>query len=330
MQKPCFLAILLAVDAMGAGTVSIDELRKANRLSISEIKTATVGYRSSLERTPLQDFPGVGSANGDGNQRRILSRVNLAFEADDETIVTFDAGGPVWKTERRDLRDIDALLAAGGLPERERVNIDRTRIELRDLELEGLLVARANHLLIDDRSKGHVNSIDALLATPLRAGCYPDQWITDNAPLSVQECLFEGRRAARLTIELATGTRVLYLDPTIGYRFRRVEVYRADGSLSQLETADDYRKLDGLYYPFNFEQEQYSADGAVTKHLKVSVLHASFNHDLPEGALSLAVPAGTRFQHIQSGSRGLLSEDRAVQMTDLHEWKAALIQQAGL
>ena len=84
------------------------------------------------------------------------------------------------------------------------------------------------------------------------------------------------------------------LHPELGYRVRRFEVRDSEGRLIRLETAGDYRIIDGVPFPHRCEITRWRpGSNEVTYHRVTEIEEARFGIELKNNDFAIGVPAGT-------------------------------------
>lgn len=108
-----------------------------------------------------------------------------------------------------------------------------------------------------------------------------------------------------LTFEAEGQRLVVFLDPEIGYRYRRWERIAPNGRLIEERSAEFYQTVNGIPFPFKHETTKYRADGSKYYHERLVVLAADFN--VPQNAvdLSLDIPGTAMVTDLVQGGRVL-------------------------
>jgi hypothetical protein len=99
----------------------------------------------------------------------------------------------------------------------------------------------------------------------------------------------------QLTVEakdMRKGTGTIECDPSLGYRFRRIQ-WSVDGHLTSETIADDYRDVNGVPYPFLYIDRSFDEDGKIRSETKYVVEDAQIGVALSVNDFKIFVPAGT-------------------------------------
>jgi hypothetical protein len=106
---------------------------------------------------------------------------------------------------------------------------------------------------------------------------------------------------------------VYVIDPLVDYRYRTFKRIRKDtGKTIDEQHLEDYRLVDGIWYPFRQEERRFTNDGEPLEETRIAVATAKLNVDLDEKAFTFRVPAGWRVIDSTRGERFLLEEDAEV------------------
>lgn len=207
----------------------------------------------------------------------------------------FDFGRQQCKDESTDLRNINQLLLENNLPDIQRINLSQTRSILRGKDMDVAL--QGSHLLLQpDLNKG---ILDILSRCEVNTGAISPLLFDESlrGPISthLQDTQWQGKPVLKITLERKDDTvSIIYADPKLDNRYyRAIQVY-IGGILRYEATADDYREVDGIPFPFSQSEIQYARDGSKVAQKSVLFEDVRLNIDIPEDNLTLDVRAGTR------------------------------------
>lgn len=291
-NQESFISVLsLAVVIVGSvvsqsWAVSITELRRAMAAGRDAVVCGRVIYTKqddSYDSRPSKDVDSTTSKFRE-THNHINSRMDVLVDCNSRNV----------KVEEVDLRDIDALLKEYALSADEKINVLRTTIRLirntYDLEFIDIDVTgdvpRLNLFELPEEPE-HLFEL-------LHLGLAGEKLLADEMNPVLSKVEYEGK--SMLCVRLARGylEGVVYCEPAIGYRMRRIE-WRSGGQLVREAEMDDYRPVNGLYYPFRYEQRVFDADGKVVRKTKYSAHSVDFAPETSADDFKISVPAGTLF-----------------------------------
>jgi hypothetical protein len=294
-----------------AHAAGLDDIERASRNARDAM--SGVSGRMSLVRTSKRDpefmsrgfdailarpdtSAGMRKAVGD------LKRNTPALsETNEEIDHTFDSGSGWRRAEVRDLRDLSAIMGQGAtrLEQARIAMLSRTGVYLQNRRsAAGVFWAEQNDaaraLTLEFVGPG----AGTTFAPPLDAGIASASRLSllRGGPLVIETFRENGRELTRIT-STAPGTRVrcrAVFDPSIGQRLRMFEMRDAEGRLTERVTADDYRSVSAIAYPFLQTEEQWDpSSGRCILTTTTRVLSAEFNLRLTEADFVLVAPLGT-------------------------------------
>lgn len=213
---------------------------------------------------------------------------------------------------RTDLRDIDKLLEDHGLPERQRMNIDMTQVEVRR---ENLQMTFCNQ----EKSKPGPHIILSRLrantereSRHLKAGVVPVELLAAEWNPVIEEVRQGDRELVLTTLTKETnGNRygiAMMCDPALGYRLTCSKT-TVDGRLVAEMTTDDYRDVNGVPFPFKQGTRHYDRTGKKIAERTYTFSDVQFNVKFSDEQFQVSVPAGTK---VYDGvMQGVYTLDRA-------------------
>lgn len=277
-----YILVLLSSVILSEASETPDYRAEARKAS-EAIRSASVVYEVVREEPPttLQDMP-VLSADD-------IMLINLRRKQSERCTIGFDATRPCVKIQTEDLRNVPAILQANNVPPEQLVNVSRSTSLLVWEDGFARWTPNAKHLTVDQRQLRPQIADQPVFESQLETGCIPDPYF--EAPLvDTRESRLDGAKVVRLTFEGQGVRLIVYLDPLIGYRYRRWERRGADNQLGEEKIARDYRMVNGVPFPFMHETNKYNAEGRFY-HERISVHTAKLNLPLKDIDFSLEVPA---------------------------------------
>ncbi len=192
-----------------------------------------------------------------------------------------------------DLRDLDAITKKGNLPAYQRDNVDLSQSFIVDN-------TTLYEMTLYDSSRNRTEPQACLNKRPGKLGYYIDSGVIDKRNLRDEFLTklthFTKGGSEYLKIELTFdkhGDRKLeyVCDPGLGYRFRELK-RTFKGDVTYKVTAEDYKIIDGIPFPFTYTTTYYR-DGKVAKQITKKVKEAKLNPVLTEKDFKLFLPKGT-------------------------------------
>jgi hypothetical protein len=208
-----------------------------------------------------------------------------------------DAERGEWKITTEDLRDIDQIMAEERLSPPHRLALDTSSIVLAEDGFIARFQPSVSYLFLMPRNKAESDEkcsrSHTILSCPLHFGIIGEN-LEESTTSSMTESFLSGRSVLAVTLESEQRRHILEVDPQVDYQFRRYRIYSHDAQLRQESVADDYRLVDGVYYPFKFEKHEFDQQGNVTRHEKIIVQNVRFNHRLSPDVFQINIPAETK------------------------------------
>jgi len=207
------------------------------------------------------------------------------------------------KSSLTDLRDVDALLKEHNIPpvQKSVVSYSRKLViqEPYEMELLGIDVSDAPPDLILSKSSGPGRYYMFGL---ISLGIINEKLLSEDLEPILSEINSDGKSLLR--IELTTKgqktlKRTIDCDPSLGYRFRRIQCH-SDGQLIKETIADDYRYVNDVNntivvpYPFLHIDRSFDKDGKISRETKYVMEKVELGVDLSPDDFKIFVPAGTR------------------------------------
>jgi len=213
--------------------------------------------------------------------------VTIIFQADKQRI----------RLNRKDLRDVQAILDEYNIPEQERLNVDKTSTDMFQDKFTVIYSGLARNILLHDKSGGLVNW---QLNDRLRQGIFPAEFFREDfiGGLEIDEISVDNKDMLRLRVEVndpsqGNGEYEIDFDPSLGYRYLRCARFMSDGTLAHEILLSDYRDVDGYVMPFQIKESNYKSDGTLRRSEEISVKTAEFDEPVTEEDFAIAVPEGT-------------------------------------
>jgi hypothetical protein len=202
-----------------------------------------------------------------------------------------------------DLRDVDALLKEHNIPAVQKSVVSSSRIIViqrpYEMELLGIDVSDAPPDLILSRCPGPKYYMFGLTSL----GIINEKLLSEDLSPTLSETNSDGKSLLR--IELITKgqkslKRTIDCDPSLGYRFRRIQCH-SEGQLVWETIADDYRYVNDVNntivvpYPFLYINRSFDKDGKIRRETKYVMEKVQLGVDLSPYDFKILVPAGTQF-----------------------------------
>jgi hypothetical protein len=297
--------------------VTVDVVRQAHVSALDHLRTGWVEYERQISRSrnaqletlvverleymERQRKERAAKKEADGVEERSANelaenspsipeqirklRSNQEFRHTEERI-DFDASSPTWKTTVSDLRNLDQIAEQQELPPILRETMDTSGVTLTG---NGLILRQMawdkRAYVREDVPPSYVGS--PLMRCGLEFGILADNIYRDARHSSLTECSREGRPALCIELELDRMKYEVVVDPAIAYRCRRIRVFAEDGGLSFESVYNDYRRVDGFHFAFDYESTNFDSEGNQKRHEKIKVKSARFNQELPKNALKM-------------------------------------------
>jgi hypothetical protein len=200
------------------------------------------------------------------------------------------------KMSLTELRDVDKLLKEHHLPPEQKINFPKSRTFLMqgdyDMEIsDGNAPNRPMDMLLIKRPGRHA----MFRFTSL--GIIDNRLISGDVNATLTEIDSGGKPLLR--IELTTKgqkllKRTIDCDPSLGYRFRRIQQH-SDGKLIKETIADDYKDVNGIPHPFLYIDRGFDKDGKISRETKYVMEKVKLGVALSPDDFKVFVPAGTQF-----------------------------------
>ena len=146
-------------------------------------------------------------------------------------------------------------------------------------------------------------------ATPLDHPIYlgildPQMIRTLPSEVSISKVDLEGSEVLVYTLSEngRSDALTIFIDPKIGYRYRRIDFMR-DGRLTRRIDAKDYKMFGDTPFPTEWSDTSYRLDGdpAIEKKEVLTITDASFNQDIDPSVFEISFAPGTKINDIQLG-----------------------------
>lgn len=319
------LSVLMAASSLDAAT--IEQVRQSHEDLVKKVQTAVIVCTVELSFSPL-------TAEDVERSKKLLQshpeqiapalkvkELNRSYRRESMQVWVRNGLGE-WKTESKDMRDLDQLMSREGIPRGRRSSLDTSTIVIGGAGKRLTLFPATKSAVVDDIPQAHGQP--SIWLAPIHFGLLPEWLFEKTSRSTIAECALNGAPAVCLTLESDEHKSIAELDPDRGYQFRRLRHYAADGRLSSEETANDYRVIDGIHFPFRFESTKYDPSGQVSRHELITVTEAKFNRELPNAEFQVELPPRTNVLGGAAVPRQMwLDERRVVRCQDL----AALIEE---
>lgn len=269
----------------------VDAYRKANATALAPLSTAWVEF--TIEESRGDPLPPADRSRVSAEAVRV-AEINWASSHEKATVY-LQMQPLAWKLITEDLRDIDRIATDEGFSPARSSTVDSSRTVLAVGDAKANLQPATRHLMIDTQSTGaEPPGSLAILRSPLRFGLIADRVFEDYTNRSITECSVDDKVLNCVAMESDKRRYELVIDPQVGHQYRDLRIYSSDGTLIHEGKARDYRLVDGIHYPHSYETWDFSNEGKLKRHRRLTVTKARFNHELPPDALAVKVPAATK------------------------------------
>ena len=301
----CIIAIVCVRPCFG---ITLSELRKVVADSNDASRTARLLYiEENTSNDPVKQKEDSIEYKVKDLNRHTIVEVNAVFDRPTARVIALTS----------DLRDLDAFLKANNLPREQRVNLSRRQVVVcrggYQLALCGQDAAESGGTLLfskhPDNTKWQFWSVPEL-------GSLDDRVISDEHNPRLSEVTIEGRQMLRVYVRTGNLDGTFECDPTIGYRYRRIE-WRYEGQIFIECVADDYRDVNGVYYPFHFVDRRFYPGGGVQSEKTYTIEEAAFGIKVIDDDFRIFVPGGTTFlETVMNNREQRLGMDRYIGIDD--------------
>ncbi|MHC4442723.1 MAG: TlpA family protein disulfide reductase [Planctomycetota bacterium] len=194
-----------------------------------------------------------------------------------------------------DLRDIPALMQKYDLPDKQETNVSQSKSRLIECLQDNkfLLAWKSSHnVSIHQYDDGTVRP-----SSPPTTQGIPGKGFFELARRSIstiETVHKDGLELVKITFEPGAIKVIAWLHPHLGYRMHRIERYSPLGQLFMLQTASDYRIINGIPYPFSYEIKGWHHKTGKLEHRKlVKVVEAEFGTEVTDDNFKIDILAGT-------------------------------------
>ena len=311
------LCLSQALIPVSAQAISMSDLKSAALRSRSEVSSARIDF--TYERIRAEPSRPLELDTRDPSVRALDTYENLHI------LATIDLETEREKYSQKDLRNVNELIAASGLDIKQWVNINRTysrakhgksMMDLRNLSPPGSEDDHYLHLM-DSRNP-------IALSFPLKkAGQISQHHLSEGWGQEITESSREGKQMITLTAkrldDAGGGLTVVYeCDPSLGYRYRSRRVLR-NGKVTYECEASDFKKIDGIPFPFTFVKRVTDEGGDVAWEKVYETKTVELNVNLTPDDFKLRVPAGTRMSTDQMNREVKTSQDHHIGVDEVRD-----------
>ena len=286
------LSLLCAATLMGAQpkVITLPELRQIITESQESAATSHLVYIEEINDNRLI------AANGNTYRyKEEIDKIRKHRCTKIDAIV--DCKAKSVKSVLTDLRDVDALLKENHLPPEQKINVSESRIVLHqdtyEMQFTGADVSNGPPELDIFERPDLANYMFRMSSL----GVINKKLLSEDRIPTLTQIDLGGRHllCIQLTIkgqESLSATVKIECDPSLGYRFRRIQRY-SEGRLIAETTADDYRDVNGVPYPFLYVERSFDKDGKICRETKYVFEDVKLGVDLSANDFKIFVPAGT-------------------------------------
>lgn len=185
-----------------------------------------------------------------------------------------------WKVEKKDLRNVDGLMAENALPELQRLSLSDDKI----LICSDVLPHYLEYGFAKDQANLSVLTMpaNAIRRPPFHDGTSGPGFLVRAEETTISEEVRNGERMRVITAKLPRLTVVYTLSADLDNRICEVEYWTPEGVRTFQLLLSDYRAVDGVPIPFKLERRQWNLAGELTRETLINVESARINIDLPK------------------------------------------------
>jgi hypothetical protein len=290
----CRLLLLILTVLLSAGQVSaitISELRQI--ISESQIDAATTAHIVYTEEYNNNDNRSFGIEPNDIRYKPRMINKHRQIKVD----AIMDFATERVKSTMTDLRDIDKLLKDNDMPPEQKVNVSATKTLLYHGNHVGSLLPGDNFIFSKQprfmlsEAPGPARYMFEKFSLGV---IYKNELSNDWNPTITE--INKGNQSL-LCINLTSSKEnalngKIECDPSLGYRFRRIQWYQGDRLVKEI-IADDYRNINGVPYPFLYISRSFDENGGILRERKQVVQEVELGIDLSEEDFTVFMPKGT-------------------------------------
>lgn len=210
----------------------------------------------------------------------IVSEVNIFMDIQSEQA----------KEIQTDLRDINSLMVQYNIPDEKlnRINLNQSKIILYKGDNSIIYTPGISDITLW-KSSGPKYLFDIAAN-----GIMPDKILNSKGDINVIEYEADEKTLVKVEITYKTGISIIVeCDPSIGYRYKSIK-WLYNGQLSSELLVNDYREVDGIYYPFYFVRRNYSESGNIEYEYILSVEEIHIGIKLAGNDFKIFAPPGTQ------------------------------------
>lgn len=288
------LSLLIWIVLLSAGQVSaitISELRQI--ISESQIDAATTAHIVYTEEYNNNDNRSFGIEPNDVRYKPRIINKHRQIKVD----AIMDYATERVKSTMTDLRDIDKLLKDNDMPPEQKVNVSTTKTLLYHgnhvgslLPGENFIHSKQSHFMLSEAPGPARYMFENLSSGVIFNNELSNDW---------NPTITEVNRANQslLCINLRSNkdntlNGKIECDPSLGYRFRRIQWYKGDRLVKEI-IADDYKDINGVPYPFLYISRSFDENGGIIRERKQVFQEVELGIDLSEEDFTVLMPKGT-------------------------------------
>ena len=283
------LFLICAVTLMGAqaSAITLSELRQIITHSQESVATAHLVYVEEFnENRPVEGDPNSIDYKLETIRNHRNNKVDAILDYKIKRV----------RFSQTDLRDVDALLKEYALPPEQRINVSESKFVAiqgtYEMQFVGTDVSNGQaQLVLCERP-----DIANYMLKMRYLGVINNKLLSEGRNPILTEINSDGQSSLRIQLtgkgqNAIKGT--IECDPSLGYRFRRIEWSGPDGRLIRETIADDYRDVNGIPYPFFYIERSFDENGKVSKESRCIFENVQLGIDVSEEDFKIFVPTGT-------------------------------------
>jgi len=220
--------------------------------------------------------------------------------------VTVDLKNHRYRSSERDLRDIQLMMEAGQFGEADRYLIDQSKtvVVKGDKQLYFFSEeqnSRGPELDLADAPRTILGKLELCSFGLIRPEMISSDW---DATISEKDVAGEPRLLMELVRQRGESTLLqkIECDPSVGYRFRRVQRY-INGNLINEVVANEYQSSGGLPFPHKYVVRVFGGEGQVVQETRYNFEKVKLDVPVTEADFRVSAPAGTRVVDLVVGMR---------------------------
>jgi len=283
-----FCCLLVSMNSFAAG-ITLPELREVVSSDLGAISRGKiVAEINVLDNSYVSSSP---QKNNHEDDKLKIKRINSQQKY--LSTYTFDTTRGLTKEVWEDLRDLDAIAKKENLTPVQRINVDCSQSVLVDnTTLNELSFMDSNRTGAEPQAC--LNKRPGKIRYYVEPGTINKKYLKEKYSIKLTQ-LTEGDSdllKIDITFDEKGDSKLEYIcNPGLGYRFKEQNwIYK--GQVTKKITAEDYKIIDGIPYPFTYTTTYYR-NGEVKKRITKKVKKAKLDPVLTKKDFKIFLPNGT-------------------------------------